>query len=216
VSYDNSDYVDVAARIVEFRAKFPEGSLQPYLPEVYRIERITGTDKSGKDVTMTYLVYVAAAYRTPDDPRPGIGTAYEVFPGQTNFTKNSELQNAETSAWGRAIIALGAADAKKGIASSEDVRNRREEQEQVEPESNLDIINKLVAEITEATTEEQLKVAWSHIVMEHAAKRLTTDDRKELADQIISIREGLVAQDAPTARAVETVQTTLGGTLVDA
>jgi hypothetical protein len=52
-----------------------------------------------------------------------------VFPGRTPYTKGSELQNAETSAWGRAIVAVGAADTKKGIASSEEVRNRRGEQE---------------------------------------------------------------------------------------
>jgi hypothetical protein len=37
--------------------------------------------------------------------------------------------NAETSAWGRAIIAVGAADSRKGIASAEEVRNRAAERE---------------------------------------------------------------------------------------
>jgi hypothetical protein len=34
------------------------------------------------------------------------------------------LQNAETSAWGRAVMAALAADASKGVASAEEVRNR--------------------------------------------------------------------------------------------
>jgi hypothetical protein len=115
------EYVDVAQRIAEFRAKHPEGCLQPAdLAHPYTVETLGGD---------TYIVVVAAAYRTPDDPRPGIGMAYEVFPGRTPYTKGSELQNAETSAWGRAIVAVGAADTKKGIASSEEVRNRRGEQE---------------------------------------------------------------------------------------
>lgn len=115
-------YVDVAARIVEFRTKYPEGSLQPAdLAKPYAIEDIGGT---------TYVVVVAAAYRTADDQRPGIGMAYEVFPGRTPYTKGSELQNAETSAWGRAIVAVGAADTKRGIASSEEVRNRQAERDQ--------------------------------------------------------------------------------------
>lgn len=114
------DYIDVAARIAEFRTKHPEGCFQPAdLSNPYRVETI------GNE---TYIVVVAAAYRTPDDVRPGIGMAYEVFPGKTNFTRGSELQNAETSAWGRAIVAVLAADTKKGIASAEEVRNRREEQ----------------------------------------------------------------------------------------
>src|SRR5690349_14423023 len=124
-----TDYIDVAARIVEFRTKFPEGSLQPAdLTSPYKIESIDGT---------TYIVVVAAAYRSPEDPRPGIGMAYEIFPGKSNFTRGSELQNAETSAWGRAIVAALAADTKQGIASAEEVRNRREEQERPAPPDPL-------------------------------------------------------------------------------
>lgn len=113
------DYVDVADRIRAFREKHPEGSFQPADKAVpYRIETIG---------SQTYIVYTAAAYRSPDDPTPGIGSAWEPVPGQTNFTKNSELQNAETSAWGRAIVAALAADAKK-VASADEVRNRSAEQ----------------------------------------------------------------------------------------
>jgi len=52
--------------------------------------------------------------------------ASEPVPGKTNFTRDSELMNAETSAWGRALIAVGAADAKRGIASANEVRNRQQ------------------------------------------------------------------------------------------
>lgn len=116
------DYVQVNERIVEFREKYPEGSLQPArLDEPYEIvDTANGT----------YIVYGAAAYRTPDDERPGIGYAWEPFPGKTPYTKNSELMNAETSAWGRAIIAVLAADAKRGIASAEEVRNRAAERDE--------------------------------------------------------------------------------------
>jgi len=112
-----TDYIDVATRIVEFRTQHPEGSLQPAdLAHPYRIEEVGG---------LTFIVYVAAAYRTADDARPGIGAAWEPFPGPTPYTRNSELQNAETSAWGRAIVAALAADTKKGVASADEVRNRQ-------------------------------------------------------------------------------------------
>ena len=42
-------------------------------------------------------------------------------PGLTPYTKNSELQNAETSAWGRALVAVLAADTKEGVASADEV-----------------------------------------------------------------------------------------------
>lgn len=120
-----ADYIDVATRIAEIRGtadrEYPEGSFQPLDPsQPYRIEEIDG---------QTYIVYVAAFYRTPDDPRPGVGAAWEYVPGKTPYTRGSELQNAETSAWGRALVATLAADTKRGIASHEEVRNRRADQD---------------------------------------------------------------------------------------
>jgi len=107
------DYIDVATRIVEFREKFPQGSLQQV-----KYEFVVVNNKS-------WIVYTAAAYRAPDDERPGIGTAWEPIPGPTNFTRDSEVQNAETAAWGRAMVAALAVDTKKGVASAEEVRNRK-------------------------------------------------------------------------------------------
>lgn len=103
------NYVEVGERIRRFYERYPEGSLQAYLaPHLEHVgER-------------TFIVYCAAAYRTPDDLRPGIGYAWELVPGPTPFTRDSELQNAETSAWGRAIAALGF-ETHNGVATREDV-----------------------------------------------------------------------------------------------
>lgn len=121
MAIDLSDYVDVGERIAKFREKYPSGSLQPVnLEQPFSIQTVG--DK-------IFIVYTAAAYRTPDDARPGIGIASEPFPGKTPYTKDSELMNAETSAWGRAIIASLAADSKR-IASAEEVRNRAAEREE--------------------------------------------------------------------------------------
>ena len=125
------DYIDVAQRIAEFRVKHPEGSLQPLNPErPFEIRELAGTGKDGKEVRGTFIIYTAAAYRSPGDPRPGVGCAYEVFPGRTPYTAGSELQNAETAAWGRAIVAALAADTKAGVASQQEVRNRSAERGQ--------------------------------------------------------------------------------------
>lgn len=127
----SDDYVDVAARIREFREKYPDGSLQPVRPE----EPFTFVEWADRDgQVVRYIVYAAAAFRTPYDERPGIGVAQELIPGRTPYTRNSELQNAETSAWGRAIVAALAADTNKGVASTEEVRNRRADQQQEQEE----------------------------------------------------------------------------------
>jgi hypothetical protein len=109
VSVDLSDYVEVHDRIAEFYERFPEGSLTGS----YVVRDIDG---------QTLIVYHAKAHRSPDDKHPGDGFASEPFPGHTPYTKGSELMNAETSAWGRAIAATGIA-VKRGIASANEVRS---------------------------------------------------------------------------------------------
>lgn len=104
-------YVDVAQRIREFYERYPDGSLQTGDPELFHVG-----DK-------TYVAVQALAFRAPDDRCPGSGSAWEPVPGPTPFTRDSELQNAETSAWGRAIVALGFET--KHIASANEVRNRQ-------------------------------------------------------------------------------------------
>ena len=108
------NYNDVANRIAEFRDKFPTGSLRQL-----DLQFLTF---GGKD----WVVYTAAAYRTPDDECPGIGTAWEPVPGKTPYTRDSEVMVAETSAWGRALIATLAVDSKKGIASADEIENRKQ------------------------------------------------------------------------------------------
>lgn len=115
------DYKGVAERIADLKAAHPDARLRPANPEKpYTIETI------GSQV---FIVYTAAVYRDADDMLPAIAVAWEPFPGRTPYTKDSELQNAETSAWGRAIVAALRSEAKGGVASSEDVRNRQAEQD---------------------------------------------------------------------------------------
>lgn len=109
--FNLDDYNTVPERMSEFFDKYPEGSFQ---------SECQFTQIDGRWAA----IVKASAFRGPEDPRPGTGLAFEFIPGATQFTKDSELQNAETAAWGRAVMAVGAADAKKGIASREEVRNR--------------------------------------------------------------------------------------------
>lgn len=113
MSFNLDEYVDVAERIRMFAEKYPEGSLQG-----------DGFFVRDPDEKIIGYHYVARAYRTAADERPGVGTAYEPIPGKTPYTRDSEVQNSETAAWGRAIVALGF-NTKK-IASREEVRARQE------------------------------------------------------------------------------------------
>jgi hypothetical protein len=103
------DYIEVSERIQTFYEKYPEGSLQSEYELVTVLEH-------------QWIIVKAYAYRSADDSRPGIGHAWEHVPGKTSFTLGSELMVGETSAWGRAIVALGIS-AHKGVASADEVRN---------------------------------------------------------------------------------------------
>ena len=103
------NYVDVPQRIKLFYEKYPEGSLQ--MDPDLQFQTV------GDQIIVIGRAY---AYRHPGDEKPGIGTAQEYLPGKTNFTRGSEIQNLETSCWGRAIGALGIG-IDKAIASKEEV-----------------------------------------------------------------------------------------------
>lgn len=102
------DYVPVNERIAAFIDAHPEGSLQSEIVEL----------------TESRVTVKAYAYRTPADPRPGTGHSSLNIPGSTPYTKGSEIENAETSAWGRAIAALGF-EVKRGVSSSEEIANKQ-------------------------------------------------------------------------------------------
>lgn len=184
------DYIDVSQRIAAFREKHPEGSLQQHALEFREVAGVS------------WVVYTAAAYRTPDDPRPGIGTAWEPVPGKTPYTRDSELQNAETAAWGRAIVAVLAADTKRGIASAEEVRNRS-----AGPEENP--FDPAVAELNEAKAE--VKAAWEAagrlFVIADVEAAYDSDHDARLADaspaELLAFAQDLRAQVSQQAKAEE-------------
>lgn len=114
------DYIDVGTRVAEFRRQHKDGSLSRIAPDGTLVP-IEFREFGGK----SWIVYTAFAYRDEDDKFPGVGTAWVQVPGPTNFTRDSELQNAETAAWGRAMVAALAVDTKAGVASADEVRARQ-------------------------------------------------------------------------------------------
>jgi len=108
--FNLDDYVPVAERLVAFYGEYPKGSIQTDIIEL-----------SDKRVVMR-----ATVYRDPTDERPSIAHSALSIPGTTQFTRGSEIENAETSAIGRAIAMLGF-EVKRGVASREEVRNKQDE-----------------------------------------------------------------------------------------
>jgi hypothetical protein len=111
--FDINDYVGVNERIEAFYKKYPEGSIQTDI--------VSNVD--GK------VIFKAYAYRTQDDIRPATGHAMEVE-GTTYINKTSHVENAETSAVGRALAMMGF-DVKKSVASKEEIQNAKAQQQTI-------------------------------------------------------------------------------------
>jgi hypothetical protein len=177
----DDDCVDVAHRITLFYERYPDGRLTRVgEPKVWEI--------GGK----SFIGYTAHAYRTPDDPVPAVGTAWEPFPGPTQFTRDSELMNAETSAWGRAIIAAGIPSKK--IASSDEVKARTSPKVQ-EPEPVSDIPTEAPKPIGDAAAAE--------IILNSDSAGIPRDDLRKAAwyakgqpePPLLGLQEGMFEDD---------------------
>jgi hypothetical protein len=109
---DLSNYVEVKERIRLFYEAHPDGRLTTAEVQVLTVEGLPPR-----------VMVHAQAFRTADDPHPADGWSWLLLPGTTNFTRGSELENTETSAWGRAIGALGIGIAGS-IASANEVQSK--------------------------------------------------------------------------------------------
>jgi len=118
MTFELDGYLTVAQRIEQLKAKYPEAVLRPFNPaEPFTIKEIGGKE---------FIVYVAACYKTPNDPMPAVAVAIEPCVPKSNFTRDSMVMNAETSAWGRCIMAALACDTSGKVASADEVRNRQQ------------------------------------------------------------------------------------------
>ena len=104
-----SEYVDVKARLQVAYLKHPLLNIVEELPEIITLgERI-------------FIQCGVTVFRSPDDLLPTKAYCWEVFPGRTPFTKDSEQPNGATSALGRALGYMGFG-IHTSIASADEVR----------------------------------------------------------------------------------------------
>jgi hypothetical protein len=109
VSFDLSEYVDVKHRLNLALHKHPDLRIVEDAPELITIgERV-------------YIQCAVTVFRSADDLLPGRAYCWEVWPGRTPFTKESEQQNGATSALGRCLGYMGFG-IDTGIASANEVR----------------------------------------------------------------------------------------------
>ena len=111
---DLSNYTTVKERVALFYERFPEGRL------------VTDRVEMWLEIEPPRVVVKALAYRTPDDPLPAVGWSWMIVPGSSNFTRGSEIENTETSAWGRAIGALNIGIGNS-IATTDEIEGKKDD-----------------------------------------------------------------------------------------
>lgn len=99
-------YVTVAERIAAFYQSFPTGRICTQIVE--------------HDTQSGFILMRAEVFRSADDAGPSAtGHAFEVR-GESHVNRTSYIENAETSAVGRALALLGF-EVRRGIASREEM-----------------------------------------------------------------------------------------------
>jgi hypothetical protein len=109
MAFDMTDYVDVKHRLQLALIKYPTLRIVEDAPELIHLgERI-------------YIQCAVTVFRDELDPLPMRAYCWEVWPGRTPFTKDSEQPNGATSALGRALGYMGFG-ITTGLASADEVR----------------------------------------------------------------------------------------------
>lgn len=116
VQIHGKDYYTVAERIARLRKERENCTVETQM--------ISATDER---VVMKALIYVPIENPTDDEPGRLVATGYaEEERGSTNINTTSALENAETSAVGRALAFFGLAGTE--IASADEVANAMAQQ----------------------------------------------------------------------------------------
>lgn len=128
------DYVDVATRLAQYAEKYPEASLAAVILE-----------DDGKRVLIRATASAPIFNAAGDVVATRIGTGHaEEIRGSGPVNKTSAVENAETSAWGRALAALGF-ETRNGIASKEEML-KVQRMEAVAPVAHLKTLTKAQAD----------------------------------------------------------------------
>lgn len=171
------DYVPVAERVEAFRRDHPTRGLEAdiIVDDGKRIlMRAVVTDETGRTLA--------------------VGHAEEIR-GSSNVNRTSALENCETSAWGRALAALGY-EVKRGIAS-------REEMTRVRPTDPVplqrDVPSEVVARHPSAQTPRNLGLP-ERIALRARKAGLDDDKRHDVLQAAVGVRSSKEVTAAMTER----------------
>lgn len=204
-------YITVAERSAAFHADYKTPSIEN------KVEHFILFPDGKGFVTVRSEVWKDAADRAKGLPPDGVGNASMPIPGPTNFTKNSELENAETSALGRALAMIGY-HSKETMASGDEINAKGGKADVAkEPNENVKKIASKPAEKKDAeplsqTQRKQIFSLRDQIGLsnkelgdirlqqtgKHSSAQMTADDGVKLIEYLKSVDAGLTEIEQAT------------------
>lgn len=186
--FDLGDYVEVKDRI---------RILYEFFPQARVVTDYTITDAPD---AKPKVIARAEVYRQPDDDRPAAtGTSWLYLPGSTAYTRGSEVENAETSAVGRAIGMLGIL-IDKSLASRNEVEAKAGSSSPIAEPTVGSLIGVVEVGKTSDTDFEYRPdpqgIAQVGFVLVEGRKRQKVHATGELAEDLMVVRENLMGQRA--------------------
>lgn len=155
-------YITVDERVKEFQAEYPEGRIY------VKVKVESGRVLAEAEVT-----------RWPGDINSAWGHGSCLFPGETPYTYGSEVENAETSAIGRALFFLGFSKGK-AIASAQEVKQNSEAITDKAADHLLEVVSKKDAKAVKLALAEVGKSG----DVEAAVRSLTPFEAKRFGERL--------------------------------
>lgn len=164
--FNLDDYIPINLRIIEFYERYPEGTIQT------EVLALGPEDEKG----YSHILFKAYAYRYPNDPRPATGHAHEWREDSRSVVNaTSSVENAESSAVGRALANLGI-EVSKSIASREEVERARRQQEEMKDKDKSAV--KVAEEVVGTEETAKQRKLFGEVKKLHEQLGATDDEQK--------------------------------------
>jgi len=176
--FNLDDYIDVAERIEQFYAKYPNGSITTELLNV--------GGWNGKQTQFIVQAHLWDREESEAKISPRLllasGLAEESF-GNSGPNQTSALENAETSAIGRAIANLGFQRSREGQRQ----RPSRQEMEKVERGNEPTLHDALRAKLSEKFGTPDERKQFIETTLGHSVESIPSIDPAEVAVLLIAL-----------------------------
>ena len=192
VKIKNKDYVQVSDRVIYFNENYEKPSIATHILSEIDSEHI--------------VVRAVVSYEAGKGERVEFtGHAQEVV-GDGYINKTSALENAETSAVGRALAMVGIG-VIESIASVDEVNKAQNRSQMIEDRKNMPLVEQIRSAIQPLKTDKKLP-DYEKKVSE--SQNLTKDEKADLLNEIKNKRESINRRKTESIKSNEVFEKFMG------